>query len=141
MMPSSRILAKGIFTRPERVRKVHHDGVHYKLDALHISEPSPQRTPVLYQAGSSPAGRAFAARHAECVFISGPSKKVIGPRVAAIRKLASEAGREPGGYPDICYDDCHSRADRLRSSGQAGRLSPLCRPGRRTDTDVRLDGS
>jgi alkanesulfonate monooxygenase len=87
--------AKGIFTRPERVRKVHHDGVHYKLDALHISEPSPQRTPVLYQAGSSPAGRAFAARHAECAFISGPSKKVIGPRVAAIRKLASEAGRNP----------------------------------------------
>jgi FMN-dependent oxidoreductase (nitrilotriacetate monooxygenase family) len=87
--------AKGIFTRPERVRKVSHDGAHYKLDALHISEPSPQRTPVLYQAGSSPAGRAFAARHAECVFISGPSKKVIGPRVAAIRKLVSEAGRDP----------------------------------------------
>jgi FMN-dependent oxidoreductase (nitrilotriacetate monooxygenase family) len=86
---------KGIFTRPERVRKVHHDGVHYKLDALHISEPSPQRTPVLYQAGSSPAGRAFAARHAECVFISGPSKKVIGPRAAAIRELASERGRDP----------------------------------------------
>jgi long-chain alkane monooxygenase len=85
----------GIFTRPERVRKVHHDGAHYKLDALHISEPSPQRTPVLYQAGSSPAGRAFAARHAECVFISGPSKKVIGPRAAAIRKLASEEGRDP----------------------------------------------
>jgi long-chain alkane monooxygenase len=87
--------AKGIFTRPERVRKVRHDGAHYKLDALHISEPSPQRTPVLYQAGSSPAGRGFAARHAECVFISGPSKKVIGPRAAAIRKLASEEGRDP----------------------------------------------
>jgi alkanesulfonate monooxygenase len=29
---------------------------------LHLSEPSPQRTPVLYQAGSSPAGRLFAAR-------------------------------------------------------------------------------
>ena len=86
---------KGIFTKPERVRKVRHDGAHYKLDALHISEPSPQRTPLLYQAGSSPAGRAFAARHAECVFISGPSKKVIGPRVAAIRKLAAEAGRDP----------------------------------------------
>ena len=86
---------KGIFTKPEQVRKVRHDGAHYKLDALHISEPSPQRTPLLYQAGSSPAGRAFAARHAECVFISGPSKKVIGPRVAAIRKLAAEAGRDP----------------------------------------------
>ena len=77
------------------MRRVRHDGPHYKLDALHLSEPSPQRTPVLYQAGTSPAGRAFAARHAECVFMSGPSKKVIAPRVAAIRKLAAEAGRDP----------------------------------------------
>jgi long-chain alkane monooxygenase len=86
---------KGVFTRPDRVRRVHHDGPHYKLDALHLSEPSPQRTPVLYQAGTSPAGRAFAARHAECVFMSGPSKKVIAPRVAAIRELAAAAGRDP----------------------------------------------
>jgi long-chain alkane monooxygenase len=86
---------RDVFTRPERVRKVRHDGPHYKLDALHLSEPSPQRTPVLYQAGSSPAGRAFAARHAECVFMSGPSKQVIAPRVASIRKLAVAAGRDP----------------------------------------------
>jgi FMN-dependent oxidoreductase (nitrilotriacetate monooxygenase family) len=87
----------GVFARPERVRRVQHDGPHYKLDALHLSEPSPQRTPVLYQAGTSPAGRVFAARHAECVFMSGPSKKVIAPRVAAIRKLAREYGRDPRG--------------------------------------------
>lgn len=85
----------GVFTRPERVRKVRHDGPYYKLDGLHLSEPSPQRTPVIYQAGTSPAGRAFAARHAECVFMSGPSKKVIAPRVAAIRRLATEGGRDP----------------------------------------------
>jgi FMN-dependent oxidoreductase (nitrilotriacetate monooxygenase family) len=85
----------GVFTRPERVRRIRHDGPHYKLDALHLSEPSPQRTPVLYQAGTSPAGRTFAARHAECVFMSGPSKKIIAPRVGAIRKLAAEAGRDP----------------------------------------------
>src|SRR5215471_4048374 len=86
---------KGVFTRPDRVRKVRHDGAHYKLDALHLSEPSPQRTPVLYQAGTSVPGRAFAARHAECVFMSGPSKKVIGGRVAALRQAAAEAGRDP----------------------------------------------
>src|SRR6202034_1863353 len=86
---------KGLFTRPDRVRKVRHDGPHYKLDALHLSEPSTQRTPVLYQAGSSPAGRAFAARHAECVFISGPSKAVIAPRVAAIREGVAKLGRDP----------------------------------------------
>ncbi|MBK1870573.1 LLM class flavin-dependent oxidoreductase [Taklimakanibacter albus] len=85
----------GVFTDPRRVRRISHRGPHYRLDAMHLGEPSPQRTPVLYQAGSSPAGRAFAARHAECVFISGPSKQVIAPRVAAIRKLAAEAGRDP----------------------------------------------
>jgi alkanesulfonate monooxygenase SsuD/methylene tetrahydromethanopterin reductase-like flavin-dependent oxidoreductase (luciferase family) len=50
---------------------------------------------VLYQAGTSPRGRQFAAEHAECVFMSGPSAKIIAPRVAAIRELAAKAGRDP----------------------------------------------
>ena len=81
----------GIFTLPAKVRRVRHGD----LEALHLSEPSPQRTPLIYQAGTSSAGRAFAARHAECVFMSGPSKQVIAPRVAAIRHLAAGAGRRP----------------------------------------------
>jgi alkanesulfonate monooxygenase len=88
---------RGIFTDPSRVRKVKHEGEHFRLDALHLSEPSPQRTPVLYQAGTSPAGRVFASRHAECVFMSGPSTVVIAPRVAAIRAGATKAGRDPNG--------------------------------------------
>ena len=87
--------ANGVFADPDRVRKVKHHGAHFRVDALHLSEPSPQRTPVLYQAGSSPAGRAFAARHAECVFISGPSKAVIAPRVAVIREGVAKLGRDP----------------------------------------------
>jgi len=90
-------VAAEIFTRPERVRRIKHASEHYRLDALHLGEPSPQRTPVLYQAGTSPAGRGFAGRHAECVFMSGPSKAVIGPRVAAVRKAVAEAGRDPAG--------------------------------------------
>ena len=50
---------------------------------------------MLYQAGTSPRGRQFAAEHAECVFMSGPSAKIIAPRVAAIRELAAKAGRNP----------------------------------------------
>ena len=87
--------ASGVFARPEFVHRVRHDGPHHQLDAIHLAEPSPQRTPVLYQAGSSPRGRAFAARHAECVFVSGPSPHVLLPRVADIRRLAAEAGRDP----------------------------------------------
>ena len=89
--------AADTFTRPDRVRRIKHEGAHYRLDGLHLGEPSPQRTPVLYQAGTSPAGRSFAGRHAECVFMSGPSKQVIGPRVAAVRKAVAEAGRDPAG--------------------------------------------
>src|SRR5882757_9314554 len=87
--------ARGIFVDPSKVHRVQHQGQNYRLDAIHLSEPSPQRTPVLYQAGTSPRGRQFAASHAECVFMSGPSAKVIAPRVAAIRKLAAKAGRNP----------------------------------------------
>ncbi|WP_050385179.1 LLM class flavin-dependent oxidoreductase [Bradyrhizobium pachyrhizi] len=88
-----RDVARGIFSDPSKVHAVHHDGSNYRLNAIHLSEPSPQRTPVLYQAGTSPRGRQFAAEHAECVFMSGPSAKVIGPRVSAIRELAAAKGR------------------------------------------------
>jgi alkanesulfonate monooxygenase len=86
---------RGIFADPARVHRVQHEGNNYRLNAIHLSEPSPQRTPVLYQAGTSPRGRQFAAQHAECVFMSGPSAKVIAPRVAAIRELAGKLGRNP----------------------------------------------
>jgi alkanesulfonate monooxygenase len=83
----------GEFTRPDRVRPVRHESEWHRVNAIHLSEPSPQRTPVIYQAGTSPAGRGFAGRHAECVFISGPSQAVLAPRVAAVRAAAVAAGR------------------------------------------------
>jgi long-chain alkane monooxygenase len=82
-----------IFADPSRVRAVQHQGEFYQLDAIHLSEPSPQRTPVLYQAGASGRGRGFAAAHAEAVFINGPSAAVVAPYVTDIRKRAVEAGR------------------------------------------------
>lgn len=85
--------ARGIFTDPARVHPVQHSGLHFQVNAIHLSEPSPQRTPVLYQAGTSPRGRQFAGQHAECVFISGPTAKVIQARVRAIREAAEAQGR------------------------------------------------
>ncbi|MBV8453032.1 MAG: LLM class flavin-dependent oxidoreductase [Deltaproteobacteria bacterium] len=83
----------GIFTRPDKVHKVQHDGEYYRVNAIHLSEPSPQRMPVLYQAGASNAGCKFAAKHAECVFLLGPSKQVVRPRVADLRARAVRCGR------------------------------------------------
>jgi long-chain alkane monooxygenase len=87
--------ARGLYADPARVRVIDHHSPAGTMQALHIVEPSPQRTPVLYQAGSSGAGQAFAARHAECVFVSGPSEAVIGPRVAKLREEVRAAGRRP----------------------------------------------
>ena len=83
------------FADPDKIHRILHEGPHFKVDAIHLCEPSPQRTPVLFQAGASRRGRDFAARHAECVFINGPSKKVVGAIVADLRPRAAAAGRDP----------------------------------------------
>src|SRR5579862_932796 len=84
-----------VFADPAKIRRVRHEGEFYRLDAIHLCEPSPQRTPVLYQAGASPRGRAFAAAHAECVFINGPSPQVVAPQVSDLRRRATANGRDP----------------------------------------------
>jgi FMN-dependent oxidoreductase (nitrilotriacetate monooxygenase family) len=88
--------ANRVFADPAKIHRVRHFGRHYQLDAIHLSEPSPQRTPVLYQAGSSTRGREFAARHAECVFVNGPDKTSIRLLVNDIRSRAAAHGRDPG---------------------------------------------
>ena len=40
-------------------------------------------------------GREFAAKHAECVFLLGPSKQIVAPRVSDIRQRALRHGRNP----------------------------------------------
>src|ERR1700684_3056601 len=62
-----------VFADPQKIHKVNHHGRYYDVEGYHLSEPSPQRTPVLFQAGSSGRGQAFAIRHAECVFVSSQS--------------------------------------------------------------------
>ena len=84
------------YTRPEGVRRVVHQGTHYRVDGAHLCEPSPQRTPLLYQAGSSGRGQRFAARHAECVFISGQGRDSARRLVAELRDEAERAGRQRG---------------------------------------------
>lgn len=42
------------------------------------------------QAGTSKAGKAFAARHAEAIFVAGHSPSVIANNIADIRKMARE---------------------------------------------------
>ena len=74
--------ASGVFTDPARVRPVGAAGIH-------LCAPSPQRTPVLYQAGASDRGRAFAAEHAECVFLNPSSEANVARLIDDLRARAA----------------------------------------------------
>ena len=84
-----------VYARPDKVHKVKHAGEFYQVEGYHLCEPSPQRTPVLFQAGSSDRGLVFAGRHAECVFISGQTKAATKAQVDKVRASAVAAGRNP----------------------------------------------
>ena len=83
-----------IYAQPEKVHKVQHEGDFYRVEGYHLCEPSPQRTPLLFQAGSSTRGLQFAGQHAECVFISGQNKPATRAQVDKVRNAAIAAGRD-----------------------------------------------
>ncbi|GMF74465.1 unnamed protein product [Aspergillus oryzae] len=87
---------RGIYTDPSRVREINHVGKYFSVPGPHICQPSPQRTPVILQAGTSKSGKAFAAQHAEAIFVAGHSPVVVAKNVAEIRELAkTQFGRDP----------------------------------------------
>ena len=86
--------ASGIFTDPAKVHEIGHKGKHFSVPGIHIAEPSPQRTPVIYQAGASSRGVRFAAENAEAIFIAGPTKEVVASTVKKIRDALEAAGRD-----------------------------------------------
>ena len=89
-----RATARGIYADPDKVHPINHTGKHFTVAGLHLSEPSPQRTPLLFQAGSSTRGRRFAAIHAECVFIvESRPRRVAWARTSEITLAATRLGR------------------------------------------------
>ena len=87
---------RGLHADPSKIHKIHHRGERYRVEGPHLSSPSPQRTPLLFQAGSSLSGRRFAAQHAEAVFLVSPSPALAAQQIAETRALATGFGREPG---------------------------------------------
>ena len=88
---------RGIYADPSKIHQINHTGKHYHVAGPHLSEPSPQRTPLLFQAGSSTRGRSFAAKHAECIFISESKDSLQGESnvINDVRSQAKQLGRRP----------------------------------------------
>lgn len=85
----------GIHADVDKVHEINHEGPRYKVQGPHLVSPSPQRTPLLFQAGASEAGRTFAARNAEAVFIQSPNLAAAARDTADIRARAVQHGRWP----------------------------------------------
>src|SRR5260370_992855 len=71
------------------------DHLTHRAIVIHMSAPSPQRTPVLFQAGTSPRGLRFAGRHAEGIFIGARTPEAAREASRQLRQAAVDAGRRP----------------------------------------------
>ena len=85
----------GIYADPARIRRVEVESTHQRSHGVFAVPPTPQRTPMLFQAGTSDRGRAYAARNAEAVFIQGQTIASAAAHVADIRAQAVRGGRRP----------------------------------------------
>jgi len=114
----------GVYTNPAKVRPINHAGTHYTVPGIHVSEPSPQRTPVIFQAGASSRGSTFAADHAEAVFVAAPTKEALASTVRTLTAKLADAGRSREDVviyalltviTDATEDAAHAKAAEYRS--------------------------
>ncbi|MFT4211574.1 MAG: NtaA/DmoA family FMN-dependent monooxygenase [Microbacterium sp.] len=108
------------YADPAKVHRIRHEGEYFRYDGFFPAIPSPQRTPLLLQAGTSSAGRAFAARFAECVFIQDRDPDVAAAVVADLRARAVANGRAAADIKvidavSIIVGDTEEEAARLRA--------------------------
>ncbi len=83
----------GLHADPSKVAKIHHRSANYQVEGPHLSSPSLQRTPLVFQAGSSPRGRQVAAEHAEATFSMAPRLAQAKDHAADVRRRAVQFGR------------------------------------------------
>jgi FMN-dependent oxidoreductase (nitrilotriacetate monooxygenase family) len=88
--------ATGRYYDPAGLRTPHHRGEHFAVRGpLNISRP-PQGHPVVFHAGSSEAGREFAARHGDVLFTTELELGAAQAFYADVKARAAAQGRDPG---------------------------------------------
>lgn len=86
--------AAGMVSDARGIHRIDHTGPRYRVQGPHLAKPSPQRSPVIFQAGSSGAGRAFAARNAEAQFILTSDPAKTAELIRDTRREVVAAGRD-----------------------------------------------
>jgi long-chain alkane monooxygenase len=88
-----RDMTSGVYADPAHVHAIEHAGHFYRSAGPGCVEPSPQRLPVLFQAGTSKDGREFSARHAEALFVASKNPQGAAKVVDNMRELVAANGR------------------------------------------------
>ena len=115
------------YTDPAKVHYIDHAGTHFRVAGPHLSEPSPQRTPVIFQATASPRGKLFAGKHAEAVFLGSSSLDSVRDDIAEIRRRAVENGRQPDDVKIFNHFRFITGQDPSRGRAQGRGLCPVPR--------------
>lgn len=86
---------RGVYAEPDRIRTIDHAGRFFRVRGPLNTVPSPQGRPVFVQAGASPRGRDFAARHADSIISVASGVADMAAFRADIRARAVAQGRDP----------------------------------------------
>lgn len=85
----------GVFFQPEKVHPLHHKGEYFSVEGpLNIGR-SKQGRPVIFQAGSSEAGKTLAAKEADAIFTGHPLLEESQKFYGDVKNKAKEFGRNP----------------------------------------------
>jgi FMN-dependent oxidoreductase (nitrilotriacetate monooxygenase family) len=107
---------RGLYANLDLINPINHEGPHFQVAGPLNIPRCPQGRPILVQAGSSQAGRDFAARHGEAIFTAHSNKesaKVFYSdqkiRVAAAGRNVDQAVILPGFSPMIASTETEAK--------------------------------
>jgi FMN-dependent oxidoreductase (nitrilotriacetate monooxygenase family) len=133
----------GTYADHTKVHPIHFEGQFFKCRGPLNTVRSPQGKPVFVQAGGSPRGRAFAARHADSIIAVGNGIEGMKSYRDDVRRHAAAAGRDPDDvkvlflvYPGLGETDAEATARNERMVNSPGFVeAALAAIGTVTDID------
>jgi len=119
----------GVYVDPDRIRSIAHSGPQFDVRGFATLPAGPQGHPVLLQAGDSPEGRAFGARHADALFTLHALLEDGQRYYADVKGRAASYGRDPNQlkvFPAATFvlgdtaDDAQDKARHIRYQQVSG---------------------
>ena len=88
--------ASGQYFDKNKMHELNFEGDFFNIAGPLNIERSPQGQPIIFQAGASPKGSAFAARHADAVFTNASTLEHAKETYEQLKQKAVDSGRNPG---------------------------------------------